>query len=470
MSTSFFLTLRPDATVSGSRGEFVVQTAASRLAFRQPGAALLGALHDLAGEGADERILHDRVLREAGAEALARLACYQQRLDRRGLLLRSVRAGGTPLLTLVPTSPHFEFTPGAVRPDRGYILCRFGHARRDGAGTVLESPLAHARVRLHGPRGVAVLHALAEPGTPAELTGRSSDLSPAALELLVGARMVREAGDEPAELSAWGFHDLLFHASTRSGRHDRPTGGTFPPAGGLAPPPALATVNPSAWVDLYRPDLERLLREDPPLARLDDLRRVRTPPGAAPIDLRQLGEFLFRAARVRYVCEVRVRTPHGPVPVDFALRPYPGGGALYELELYPVVQGCTGLDPGLYHYDPLHHRLGLLRGRTPDVRRLVADAARSAAVPVAGLPVLLVVTARHQRRAWKYPSTAYSTTLKNLGVLHQTMDLVASAMGLAVCSLPGGDSGLFASAAGRNPHVESSVGEFLLGTGSDRGG
>jgi len=75
-----------------------------------------------------------------------------------------------------------------------------------------------------------------------------------------------------------------------------------------------------------------------------------------------------------------------------------------------------------------------------------------------------VLTSRFQRLSWKYRGIAYAVTLKNVGVLYQTMYLVATAMGLAPCALGGGDAEGFALAAGTDPLVESSVGEFLLGS------
>jgi oxazoline/thiazoline dehydrogenase len=42
------------------------------------------------------------------------------------------------------------------------------------------------------------------------------------------------------------------------------------------------------------------------------------------------------------------------------------------------------------------------------------------------------------------------------------MYLVATAMNLAPCGLGGGDSDLFAAAAGLDYYVETSVGEFML--------
>jgi SagB-type dehydrogenase family enzyme len=248
------------------------------------------------------------------------------------------------------------------------------------------------------------------------------------------------------------------------GRHDYQVGGTFPFAGEIPPPPALKSVHSQMWIDLYRPYIDVLQHEDQPLLQVQEMHRTVRDYGSRPIDLSQLGEFLYRTARVRYHTQAEVRTPRGPVQVDFALRPYPGGGALYELELYPIVNICNGLGSGLYYYDALNHRLGYLSGRKAIVEQLLADAAWTAEVPRDRLQVLLVVAARFQRRAWKYASIAYSTMLKNVGVLYQTMYLVATVMGLCPCAVPGGNSDLFASAAGTDYYAETSVGEFLLGS------
>jgi SagB-type dehydrogenase family enzyme len=465
MSGSLFLSLRAGVSVFRGEGELVLQTTENRIAFRQLRPGLLAALQALADGGDDEVRLEERILQDGGAETLARFAYYLERLDRRGLLLRSVRSGDVTLMTLVPTTRYFQFAPRRIDPDQRYVLCRFSYARREGAQTVLESPLAHARILLHGARATAVLYSLSQPGQPAELFGRAADLSVAAIGLLLGAGMIREADNERPALQTWEFHDLLFHARTRMGRHDWPVGGTFPFAGDFPPPPALKAVQPKEWLDLYQPDLSRLQKEDPPLARVQGMQRTIRAHGDRPIDVRQLGEFLYRAARVRHCQQVQVETTHGSVQLDLALRPYPGGGALYELELYPVVNICNGLGSGLHYYDPLNHRLGLLSRRTIEVEQLLEAAARTAEVSGDRLQVLLVVAARFQRRAWQYASTAYSTTLKDVGVLYQTMYLVATVMGLAPCAVSGGDSDLFASVADTDYYAETSVGGFLLGRG-----
>jgi SagB-type dehydrogenase family enzyme len=153
-----------------------------------------------------------------------------------------------------------------------------------------------------------------------------------------------------------------------------------------------------------------------------------------------------------------------PKRLELTSRPYPAGGSLYELELYPVVCRCGGLEPGLYHYDALDHCLRHIPGPAAAVESLLSDAALSAGVEAGRLQVLIILAARFGRVRWKYSSMAYALTLKNVGVLYQTMYLAATAMGLAPCALGAGNSDMFARATGNDYYAETSVGEFLLGS------
>jgi SagB-type dehydrogenase family enzyme len=65
---------------------------------------------------------------------------------------------------------------------------------------------------------------------------------------------------------------------------------------------------------------------------------------------------------------------------------------------------------------------------------------------------------------YKYHAIGYSLILKHVGVLYQTLYLVGTAMGLAICGLGGGDASDFAAASGLEYHAEGSVGELIIGT------
>jgi SagB-type dehydrogenase family enzyme len=239
--------------------------------------------------------------------------------------------------------------------------------------------------------------------------------------------------------------------------------------GRLEPPPALKDAATGEVFELCRPELDRLRREDPPFAQVQEARRSIREYGNPPISARQLGEFLYRVGRVRECLEREIATPHGTVPMEFALRPYPSAGALYELELNLAIQSCTDLIPGLYHYDALAHRLERISGMTPEVELLLRNASAATGVSVECIQVLAIISARFQRIAWKYASLAYDAILKHVGVLYQTMYLAATAMGLAPCGVGSGDSDLFCRAAATDYYTETSVGEFLLGSRKDDG-
>jgi oxazoline/thiazoline dehydrogenase len=258
----------------------------------------------------------------------------------------------------------------------------------------------------------------------------------------------------------------LFHGRSRRGRSDAPFGATFR-FPDRPPPPAVkktATNAPAQALPLFRPDLERLERDDPPLALVQERRRTIRQYAAQPIDDRQLGEFLYRVARVKELRTVDVPMAEGTVAVELASRPFPSGGALYELEFYVAVRNCSGLAAGFYYYEPLEHRLLAIDGERRACDALADEAAASAGIDPVTVQTLIIVAVRFPRIAWKYQSIAYSLTLKHVGVVYQTMYLAATAMGLAPCALGCGDADLFARASNNAYCAETSVGEFLLGS------
>ncbi|MEO9222337.1 MAG: SagB family peptide dehydrogenase, partial [Mycobacteriaceae bacterium] len=208
---------------------------------------------------------------------------------------------------------------------------------------------------------------------------------------------------------------------------------------------------------LERPDLYRLRTEDPPLARVMEDRSCRR--DLHPLTAHQLGEFLFRTMRVRQLSPAA----DGPTGYAATSRPYPSAGAMYEFTTYLAIDACQGIPGGLYRYDPVHHGLDLVAPAGPDVDRLLRDGGAAAAMESIP-PVLIVLAADFRRLSWKYEGIAYALTLKNVGVLYQSMQLAATAMGLGSCPLGAGDAELFARAAGTSPTEESSVGEMLLGS------
>lgn len=472
MTQALVLALRDEVTLVDASDEQVALAAPwGRLTLDNPTTGLLAAVETLAADGASEDALADRVLEVDGSGGLALLYYYLQRCLRACFLRYAVIAAGQPLVTVMPMVPGFALAAPRIGPDVPFRLSRFAYLRREGSDLLLESPLSTARTILAEPTGAALVAMLAQPRTAHELStsadGLTSEATAALLRLLVSAGVVDAVGadgalaeDADPTLAQWEFHDLLFHARSRRGRHDYPFGGTFRFLDRLPPLPALKPRMSDTTVPLYRPNLDRLAAVDPPLTHVLEARESVRRFGDPPLNVRQLGEFLFRIGRVRRIVEA---DPARGIRYATSSRPYPSGGATYDLEMYVTVNACVDLAPGLYHYDPGEHQLCRLADCNAQVEALLRDAQGSAALTDEP-QVLLTLTSRFQRLSWKYAGMAYATTLKNVGVLYQTMYLVATAMGLAPCALGGGDADLFAAAAGTDYYAESSVGEFLLGS------
>jgi len=392
----------------------------------------------------------------AATTAEARELCaFLDALRAGGWLVTTVRWRGRDLYSMQPVGTWSD------RPDtplRDLTLSRFAVLRREGDEIVVESPLASARMLVHDATVMTLIAelVLAAGKAPTPLPERVTD---AVLRDLVSAGLVMPRSTETApDLRLWNPHDLWFHARSRMGN------GGYSGAGFgrtnwakpfFEPPPARREPFPGQAVELHRPDLKALRRSDRPLtAVVEDRRSIRAHDDESPVTVEQLGELLYRSARER----TRM-TRDG---VEHPSRPYPCGGGAYELELYPVVRRACGLEAGMYHYDSHEHKLRLVREPGPEVGRLIRAAASSAMMPA--LPqVLIVVAARFGRLMPTYEELGYSLVLKHVGVLYQTMYLVATSMGLAACALGASDAMAFTEATGLDYTAESSVGEFLLG-------
>jgi SagB-type dehydrogenase family enzyme len=320
----------------------------------------------------------------------------------------------------------------------------------------LESPLSRYRIVLHDVAAAAVVGALSV-GGPLPAAELPSETVLELVDLIRAAGLADDPEDEAVAL--WDFHDLVFHARSRSGRHDHPFGGMYRHAETHAPVPAIAPRH-EPLLELPRPDWDAVVARDPTLTEALESRRSLREYDDAPVTLEQLAELLYRAARVRRVMPADAQAG---LPYDALDRPFPTGGASGELELYVTVARCEGLETGVYHYDAAAHGLRRLEASERDRLELLGGAWRAAAQRV-DPQVLITITSRFGRLSWKYSGIAYALTLKHVGVLYQTLYLVATAMGLAPCGLGSGDSDAAARAFGLDWASESSVGEFLIGS------
>ena len=184
-----------------------------------------------------------------------------------------------------------------------------------------------------------------------------------------------------------------------------------------------------------------------------------------PITLTELARFLDSTARVQ--SELKTTLDHGGSgpELTYTMRPYPSGGASYELELYLAVDTCEGLSRGFYHYDAGAHALVPIETRGNQLDALLKSA--EFAMGVSAAPqILITIAARFGRVSWKYSSIAYALILKDVGVLMQTLYIMATDMGLGGCAIGTTNIELFAKMTGLDFHVEGPVGQFALGRGA----
>ncbi|MEV0678935.1 SagB family peptide dehydrogenase [Actinosynnema sp. NPDC050436] len=418
----------------------------------------------------------DNVLRPRHLGGEPEWALFASVLDRLCDVVVHSAAGqdGRPLLSAAPVGARARFVLPLLQPRDRVRLSRFAVLRPCGGELLVESPLAPYRVRLHRHLAVRVATALSAATTVVDLATALRVTRPVVTDLvayLVAAGVVLRGDRDPpagrtgfAEdhdpvLARWTGHDLHFHTATRHGRGDGPSGAVYPLAGRTPPPPALRPPRPGRAVPLPRPDLAARAATDPPLVAVVEAERGAGPPGVRAPSCAELGELLYRTARVRRTTRALV---DGVPAHEVGDRPHVDWLGLYELELYLCVDRCDGLARGLYHYDPAGHALTALDADDEGLGELL-DGTRVAVGADDRPPVLITVTLRTDRSSWVYRDTGYAMALTHVGALQQLLHLTARAMGLGPLVPPFGPGDVADRVLGLDWRAETAVGECAVG-------
>lgn len=391
-----------------------------------------------------------------------------RRLAGSGLLeYRLARAqSGADLVVIEPQMRFYAPRLAALDTGAALVLSRFAYLRRRGMDMVLESPRAGALFRLCDPGVAAMIASLSEPRTVAELAAARGFPGVELLALLVdcGILFAPAAGDKGLrasegddDLVLWDFQDLLFHTRSTNGRHANPTGGLYPYAHLFESLPAVRPAWPGQAIDLRPFDAP----PSPFATLLRERRSTRIFDDRHPITLAELARMLDGAARILSIEHVQDDEDEGLV-TEIARRPYPSGGASYELELYLAVDRCEGLARGFYHYDAARHALVAIEASEPQLAAMLAGGQHAMGAP-ATPQVLVTMAARFGRVSWKYSGFAYALVLKHVGIVMQNIYLMATEMELGACAIGIADIDLFAKMTGVAFHVEGPVGQIAIG-------
>jgi SagB-type dehydrogenase family enzyme len=394
-----------------------------------------------------------------------------RRLARRGLVEYRLSRNGEDRVFIEPQAPDYWPHAAELADADALVLSRFAYMRRRGAEMVLESPRAGALFKICDPQIATAIATLSTPQPIKKLRRREGFPGNELLSLLLDCQILFKVGAAGAgelrltegdhELVLWDFHDLLFHARSTQGRHANPLGGVYPYAGVIAPPPAVRPPWPGKIINLGKLPAAHPPTISPVAKLLRDRHSTRSFDAQHPITLAELSQFLDASAHVLSRSDTTPDLDDG----GHTARPYPSAGAAYALELYLAVHSCEGLAPGFYHYDADAHGLARIGVPGHELEALLVGAQYAMDVP-APPQILITIAARFGRMSWKYSSIAYALILKDVGVLTQTLYLIATEMGLGGCAIGIANIDLFAKMTGVEFHVEGPVGQFAIGRGA----
>jgi SagB-type dehydrogenase family enzyme len=140
---------------------------------------------------------------------------------------------------------------------------------------------------------------------------------------------------------------------------------------------------------------------------------------------------------------------------EVKLRAYPSSGALYAVEIYPVVFRVEGLEPAVYHYRSVESVLEVVR---PGIDHVVGAALPVEREMVAGAAALLCLTGCFPRHERKYGEGGYRMLVAEAGHISQNLILAATALGLS--ARPFG--GVFDDLLNHDLGLDESEEQFLL--------
>ena len=194
---------------------------------------------------------------------------------------------------------------------------------------------------------------------------------------------------------------------------------------GVAMPPVQKPYSAKApLVDLVAPD--KLSVGQMPLIEAIRRRRSRRQFTGAPLSLEELSFLLWATQGVSKV----IAGDDGKI--TRTLRTVPSGGARHPFETYLLVIRVDGVQPGLYRYLPLEHKLCLLRV-DPGLVEKVHEASGRQYVPDSA--VVFLWTAVPYRTEWRYDFLAAKIIAQDAGHLCQNLYLAAEAIGAGTCAL-----------------------------------
>lgn len=138
------------------------------------------------------------------------------------------------------------------------------------------------------------------------------------------------------------------------------------------------------------------------------------------VGLQQLSEILYYAAGSARELEGKIHFP------------YPSAGGKYPIEIYPLVQYGSELNPGLYHYSPEEHALDILLS---PLKKEDTSSIWMSQKWFKNASIILIFTAAYLRTTDKYGQNGLSFPFIEAGHIGQNVYLLAQSLGIGCCSI-----------------------------------
>ena len=189
------------------------------------------------------------------------------------------------------------------------------------------------------------------------------------------------------------------------------------------PPPPLQQPYPenSKLIDLVAPT--ELMLGSMPLIEAINRRKSRRRYTAGALTLEELSFLLWAAQGVHEIAEKGAATR----------RTVPSGGSRHPFEVYLVINRVDGLDPGLYRYLALDHKLCFMGAET-DLSKKITRACLKQAFVGKGA-VVFIWTAIPYRAEWRYTIVAHKMIALDAGHACQNLYLAGAAISAGICAI-----------------------------------
>jgi SagB-type dehydrogenase family enzyme len=189
------------------------------------------------------------------------------------------------------------------------------------------------------------------------------------------------------------------------------------------PPPPLQKPHPKGAKLIKLTAPKDLTVGTMPLIEAIRRRKTRRKFTSEPLTVEELSFLLWATQGVRRRIERGKKTR----------RTVPSGGSRHPFETYLFINRVEGLEPGLYRYLPLHHKLVFLEP-DDDLAGRISEACLDQTFVGKGA-VVFIWTAVPYRAEWRFSFVAHKMIALDAGHLCQNLYLACEAIGAGTCAI-----------------------------------